>query len=77
MPLITTSAIERSNASKNVSMGFNTVMCLTSELFHVNRKMNVEINITNMNIKISVIASEEFLVLLSSLIIIIHVNIFF
>jgi hypothetical protein len=45
--------MERSRASAKVLMGLSTVMCLTRELFHVNRIINVVIRTTSTKDRIS------------------------
>jgi len=74
---MTAMEMESNKASRNVLMGLRTEMCLTSELFHVKRSTKVDTRITRTKSRISVSASTGRRVWATSLIIIIHMNIFF
>jgi len=61
--------MERRSASTKDLIGFNTETCLTNALFQRSRRMSVLMRMESNKIKISVRASEAFLVLTRSLII--------
>jgi len=69
MPLMTAREMERRKASRKVLMGLSMVMCLTRELFHVNRSTKVDTRITRTKRRISVSASTGRRVWTTSLII--------